>query len=101
MKYISIREKLLRALKKAVWSDEKGIPPRILRTMNATNATIRFEHGPARDVQIMPFLGLRIALGFTGTGFAQPKPVSSRRTAPMGSTCAKGLRVSLPELSAV
>ena len=49
----------------------------------------------------MPVLGLFMRFGLTGTGFAQPNPVSSNKTAPTGSTCENGLKVSLPLDSAV
>ena len=38
----------------------------------------------------------RSAAGLTSTGFAQPKPATSRRSAPIGSMCGIGLRVTRP-----
>ena len=55
----------------------------------------------AREEIIMPFLGFSKLRGFIGTGFAQPKPKRIIAMVPIGSKCARGLRVSLPCLSAV
>jgi len=73
-------------------------------------AKIMFESGPAIPTQSISLRGFLNAEKFTGTGLAYPKrnlpPVEKnnnkgRTTVPIGSMCAKGLSVNLPEYLAV
>ena len=69
--------------------------------------------GPAAPTHIVPFLGLRSRIKFTGTGLAQPKTKTSypkkrkvsnapgNKTVPNKSTCFKGLSVRRPNCLAV
>ena len=68
------------------------------RETPARKPQIRLDIGPARAESAIPPLGFLKFLGSMGTGFAQPKPNKNKHKAPMGSTCAKGLKVSLPRL---
>ncbi len=57
--------------------------------------------GPLSDIRMMSDLGFLKYRGLTGTGFAQPKLKRKRHTAPSGSMCLSGLRVSRPMALAV
>jgi hypothetical protein len=59
------------------------------------------EPGPARETQIMSFLGSLSLLGSTGTGFAHPKWARNIRRVPNGSRWAIGFNVILPMILAV
>ena len=52
--------------------------------------------GPAKETFKIPSRRLRKLFTLMGTPFAQPKPATTKRIAPMGSKCAKGLKVNRP-----
>ena len=60
------------------------------------NVNNKFESGPAAATLIMSDLGFSRLFGFTGTGYAYPIPINKIINVPIGSRCAKGLRVNLP-----
>ena len=62
-------------------------------------ASSRLVIGPAAATQIMSRFGLRRLLKLTGTGFAQPIPMTMIMRVPMISRCLRGFRVSLPSLA--
>ena len=66
---------------------------RIIVTKIASN---KLEAGPARDVNIIPFLLSLKFLSSTVTGLPQPTPTSTIAINPIGSICANGFKVSLP-----
>ena len=65
------------------------------------NANIKFDAGPAKATFIMSTRGFEKFTGFTGTGLAHPNPTNKIIKDPIGSKCAKGLRVKRPFLAAV
>lgn len=67
-----------------------------LRITVTTIARIRLDIGPASAVNIIPFLLSLKVLSSTDTGFPQPTPIRIIDRKPIGSICAKGLRVNLP-----
>src|SRR3990172_5500349 len=67
-----------------------------LRGRPAMAATAKLESGPAPAVRASAALGFRVAFGFTGTGFPQPKPTRNRRSVPAGSRWARGFNVTRP-----
>ena len=69
------------------------IPPR--------NAKIKFDAGPAKATFIMSTRGFEKLTGFIGTGLAHPNPTNNIIKDPIGSKCARGLRVKRPFLAAV
>ena len=67
-----------------------------LRITVTTIARVRLDIGPASAVNIIPFLLSLKVLSSTDTGFPQPTPIRIIDRKPIGSICAKGLRVNLP-----
>ena len=51
----------------------------------ARPATTRFEAGPASAIAAIACFGFAVLAGFTGTGFAHPKPTKKMSEVPMGS----------------
>src|SRR3990172_2762529 len=69
-----------------------------LRGRPAMEATAKLDSGPAAAVRASAAFGLRVELGFTGTGLPQPKPTRNRRRVPPGSRWANGFKVTRPRL---
>src|SRR5437763_16994366 len=55
------------------WTKGSLGAPTVARRLTTIAADSRFDPGPAADDRAQPRLGLRIAPGFIGTGFPQPK----------------------------
>jgi len=66
-----------------------------------TNANNRFAAGPAKATFIISVLGFFRYRASTGTGFAYPKPIIRIINDPIGSRCANGFNVNLPDCFAV
>ncbi len=64
-------------------------------------ARTKLDKGPANEIIAKSLLGLDKFKEFTGTGFAHPNPATNKSIVPIGSKCAKGLKVSLPDIFAV
>jgi len=59
-------------------------------------ARAKLASGPAKETKAYPSGNHESYTGLTGTGFAQPKPNSSRVIVPIGSRCRSGFKLSRP-----
>lgn len=67
------------------------------KLISAVKRTIKmFEAGPAKETRAIPNFSLSKFLVLIGTGLLQPNRNRTMLSAPIGSICARGFRVSLP-----
>lgn len=98
---MNVRNVVIRKLEPNVLAVNSLLRIKNLNGMAPRTARMRFDTGPANEVNAVPRTGFLKLYSFTGTGLLHPNRANIIIKAPTGSIWASGLRVILPLIFAV